>query len=122
MKYTNKQKEYIDSVEGEAHQSAVGIIGQLEKANKMKDTIITLIIAGMAVVIIAQHCAIKAPSLPVSVQTIAEIPSIRQIQQMLKDTGKKRYDPGPIDNIPGPRFMTTLEKYKCDEFAIKEFE
>ncbi len=30
MEYTPKQKEYIDSVSGEAHQSAVRIIGELE--------------------------------------------------------------------------------------------
>lgn len=29
--YTHKQKEYIDSVEGKAHQSAVEIIGELER-------------------------------------------------------------------------------------------
>jgi hypothetical protein len=28
--YTSKQKQYIDSVDGRAHQSAVEIIGQLE--------------------------------------------------------------------------------------------
>ena len=30
MEYTAKQKEYIDSVEANAHQSAVRIIGELE--------------------------------------------------------------------------------------------
>ena len=30
MEYTSKQKEYIDSVDGEAHQSAVKIIGNLQ--------------------------------------------------------------------------------------------
>lgn len=35
--YTNKQKEYIDSVGGEAHQSAVKIIGQLQAELKTKD-------------------------------------------------------------------------------------
>ena len=30
MNYSLKQKEYIDSVEGNAHQSAVRIIGELE--------------------------------------------------------------------------------------------
>jgi hypothetical protein len=29
--YTPKQKQYIDSVEGRAHMSAVNIIGELEK-------------------------------------------------------------------------------------------
>ena len=89
---------------------------------KLRDTLFCIVFGILVIVIIAQHCAIKAPSSSVSGQTIVEIPSIRQIQQRLKDTGKKRYDPGPIDNIPGPRFMTALEKYKCDEFAIKEFE
>ncbi len=31
MEYTPKQKQYIDSVEGRAHMSAVNIIGELEK-------------------------------------------------------------------------------------------
>ena len=31
MEYTLKQKQYIDSVEGHAHMSAVNIIGELEK-------------------------------------------------------------------------------------------
>ena len=30
MEYTHKQMEYIDSVEGDAHQSAVRIIGELQ--------------------------------------------------------------------------------------------
>ena len=32
MEYTKMQKRYIDSVGGEAHQSAVEIIGELENA------------------------------------------------------------------------------------------
>jgi hypothetical protein len=31
MTYTPKQQEYIDSIDGAAHQSAVEIIGELEK-------------------------------------------------------------------------------------------
>ncbi len=90
----------------------------------MKDTIITLIIAGMAVVIIAQHCAIKAPSSSVSVQTTVEIPSIRQIQQMLNATGKKRYYCGKVDgkiSLTG-QTQKAWNNYTCDEFANKEFE
>ena len=30
--YTDKQKKYIDSVDGQAHMSAVKIIGELEEA------------------------------------------------------------------------------------------
>ena len=73
---------------------------------------------------VGQHCAIKAPSSPLSVQTTVEIPSIRQIQQRLKDTGKKRYDPGKIDG----KISLTGETQKAwnnhtkDQFAIKEFE
>jgi len=38
MDYLLKQKEYIDSVEGNAHQSAVRIIGELEAGiNKCLD-------------------------------------------------------------------------------------
>lgn len=32
MEYTNLQMEYINSVDGKAHQSAVNIIGRLEYA------------------------------------------------------------------------------------------
>lgn len=36
--YTTRQKEYIDSVEGEAHMSAVKIIGELDIENqKLKE-------------------------------------------------------------------------------------
>lgn len=91
----------------------------------MKNTIITIVVAVMAVVIIAQHCAIKAPSELPSVQTtekVIDIPSIRQIQQRLKDTGKKRYDCGKVDGKFGSKTRQALENYKCDQFAKVEFE
>lgn len=93
----------------------------------MKDTIITLIIASMAVVIIAQHCAIKAPSSPVCDQMTEkaiDIPSIRQIQQMLNDTGKKRYDCGKVDgkiSLTG-KTQKSWNNYTKDQFAKVEFE
>ena len=46
MEYTKKQMEYIDSVDGQAHMSAVKIIGDLEQYIKenyiRKDKIISL--------------------------------------------------------------------------------
>ncbi len=80
----------------------------------MKNTIITIIVGLMAVVIIAQHCAIKAPNSSVSVQTIV---SAIEIQQRLKDTGKRRYDPGIIDGKIGSKSQKAWDNYVCDQQA-----
>ena len=50
------------------------------------------------------------------------ISSVRQIQQRLKDTGKERYDPGPIDGIPGPNTVEGWNNYTKDQFAIRAIE
>ena len=89
---------------------------------KIRDTFFCIVVGVLVIVVIAQHCAIKAPSSPVSEQTPDEIPSIRQIQQRLNATGKKRYDCGKVDGKFGANTRQALENYKCDEFAIKEFE
>lgn len=85
---------------------------------KIRGTFFCIVFGALVIVVIAQHCAIKAPSLPVSGQTIVEIPSIRQIQQRLKATGKKRYDCGEVDGKFGAKTRQALENYKCDEMAI----
>lgn len=85
----------------------------------LRDTLFCIVFAALVIVIIAQHCAIKAPSRPVSGQTI---PSAIEIQQMLKDTGKKRYDPGIVDGIIGTVSQKAWNNYTCDQFANKEFE
>ena len=50
------------------------------------------------------------------------IPSVREIQQRLKDTGKPRYDPGKIDGIPGPNTVEGWNNYTEDQFAIRAVE
>ena len=50
------------------------------------------------------------------------IPSAREIQQRLTDLDKPRYDPGPIDGIPGPKMIRGWDNYTCDQFAKKCFE
>lgn len=37
MSYTKFQQMYIDCVEGEAHQSAIEIIGELERSTLVRD-------------------------------------------------------------------------------------
>jgi peptidoglycan hydrolase-like protein with peptidoglycan-binding domain len=88
----------------------------------LRDTLFCIVFGALVIVVIAQHCAIKAPSSPISGQTTIEIPSIRQIQQRLNATGKKRYDPGKVDGKFGSKTRQALENYKCDEFAINELE
>lgn len=58
----------------------------------------------------------------VPVQDPNHIPSIMETQKRLKATGKPRYDPGPIDNIPGPRFMRALNNYTKDQYAKRAIE
>ena len=52
------------------------------------------------------------------------IPSIREIQQRLKDTGKPRYDPGKIDgriSLTG-KTQEAWNNYTCDQYAIRAIE
>lgn len=58
----------------------------------------------------------------VPVQSLSYIPSVREIQQRLKDTGKPRYDPGPIDGIPGPNTVTGWNNHTKDQFAKRDIE
>ena len=88
----------------------------------LRDTFFCIVVGALIIVVIAQYCYIKAPSLPVCGQTIVEIPSIRQIQQRLNATGKKRYYCGKVDGKFGANTRQALENYKCDEFAIKTFK
>lgn len=50
------------------------------------------------------------------------IPSVREIQQQLKDTGKERYDPGKVDGIPGPKTIKAWDNHNIDQFAIRAIE
>ena len=57
----------------------------------------------------------------VPVQDPNYIPSVREIQQRLKDTGKPRYDPGKIDGIPGPKTIEGWDNFTKDQYAIRAF-
>lgn len=50
------------------------------------------------------------------------IPSAKQIQERLKALDDPRYDPGPIDGIPGPRTITGWDNYIIDQHAIATFK
>jgi hypothetical protein len=51
------------------------------------------------------------------------IPWPDEVQQMLKATGIERYDPGPIDGIPGPRMKQGWLNYTFDyKYAMPHFE
>lgn len=41
MKYTTQQIKYLDSVDGQAHMSAIKIIGLLEKTLKAQSRLLT---------------------------------------------------------------------------------
>lgn len=50
------------------------------------------------------------------------IPSAREIQQRLKDLNDPRYDPGPIDGIPGPKMITGWDNLIKDRYAKRAIE
>ena len=76
------------------------------------------------IVLIAMFCIIKTQK-HVRIIRIPDpnyIPSARQIQQSLKDLDNPRYDPGPIDGIPGPKMITGWDNYVCDQYAKRSIE
>ena len=50
------------------------------------------------------------------------IPSVMAIQQNLKALDDPRYDPGPIDGIPGPNTITGWDNYTKDQHAKRAIE
>ena len=84
---------------------------------------VTILIMAVVVLAIALANERKKPIVKlVPVQDPNCVHSIMETQKRLKATGKPRYDPGPIDNIPGPRFMRALDAYICDQFAKRAIE
>lgn len=81
----------------------------------------TLLIIAVVVLSVAYVNEIKKPIVKL-VPVQSPIPSVREIQQRLKDTGKERYDPGKIDGIPGPNTITAWDNLIEDRYAIREFE
>jgi len=56
MGYSSKQKEYIDSVNGEAHNSAVEIIGQLQAKNERLRELLLRILKGIPIATLDNLC------------------------------------------------------------------
>ena len=90
--------------------------------NKAMSMIRFLLVGIGCIVLVAMWCHIQSQPIVKLVPVQSPIPSVRQIQQRLKDTGKERYDPGPIDGIPGPNTITGWNNYTKDQFAKGEFE
>ena len=50
------------------------------------------------------------------------IPSVNDIQRRLKALEDPRYDPGPIDGIPGPNTVSGWDNYTKDQHAKRAIE
>ncbi|KKL62609.1 hypothetical protein LCGC14_1065730 [marine sediment metagenome] len=92
--------------------------------NKVMSMVRVLLVGFGCVVLIGMYCIIQTQK---QVKTIRVpdpnfIPSARQIQQSLKDLDDPRYDPGPIDGIPGPKMIEGWDNYTCDQYAIRSIE
>lgn len=88
--------------------------------------IIRIFLVGIGcVVLVGMYCIIqtqKAQILEPHIFPDPYIPSAREIQQRLKDLDDPRYDPGPIDGIPGPRMITGWDNLIKDRYAIRAIE
>ncbi len=93
--------------------------------SKIMSMVRVLLVGFGCVVLIAMYCIIQTQK---QVKTIRVpdpnyIPSARQIQQQsLKDLDDPRYDPGPIDGIPGPKMIKGWDNYVCDQYAKRSIE
>ncbi len=92
--------------------------------NKAMSMVRVLLVGFGCVVLIGMYCIIQTQK---QVKTIRVpdpnfIPSARQIQQSLKDLDNPRYDPGPIDGIPGPKMIKGWDNYICDQYAKRSIE
>ena len=75
------------------------------------------------VTVFALGSAVKLLERPRVVYIIdPNIPSAREIQQRLKDLNDPRYDPGPIDGIPGPKMIRGWDNLIIDRYAIRAIE
>ena len=83
----------------------------------LRDTFFCIVVGLMFIGLVGSFCALSTRPQP-----IESIPSIRQIQQRLKATGKKRYDCGKVDGKFGPDTVKAWNNYTFDQFANKEFE
>ncbi len=83
-----------------------------------------LLVGFGCVVLVAMYCIIQTQQ-QVKIIRVPDpnyIPSAREIQQRLTDTGKERYNPGKIDGIIGKQSHQAWDNYTMDEYAKKSFE
>ena len=80
---------------------------------------IMLLLIIIVVILSISHVKPRKPVVKL-VPVQAPIPSVREIQQRLKDTGIARYDPGKVDGIPGKMTVTAWDNHTCDRFAKGE--
>ncbi len=92
--------------------------------NKVMSMVRVLLVGFGCVVLIGMYCIIQTQkqAKTIRVPDPNYIPSARQIQQSLKDLDDPRYDPGPIDGIPGPKMIEGWDNYVCDRYAIRSIE
>ncbi len=98
---------------------------KVKKMNKLMGMVRVLLVGLGCVVLVAMYCIIQTQKQQVKIIRVPDpnfIPSARQIQQRLTDLGKARYDPGPIDGIPGPKMIKGWDNYICDQFAKRSIE
>lgn len=72
-------------------------------------TIWTLICFGLAAIFAAGYCVCYCDNPPIE-------PTVEAIQLSLIADG---YDPGPVDDNPGPLFRAAYNKRKCQDYADK---
>ena len=92
--------------------------------NKAMSMVRVLLVGFGCVVLIAMYCIIQTQKQVkiIRVPDPNHIPSARQIQQSLKDLDNPRYDPGPIDGIPGPKMIKGWDNYTCDQYTKRSIE
>ena len=92
--------------------------------NKVMSMVRVLLVGFGFVVLVAMYCIIQTQQ-TVKIIRIPDpnyIPSARQIQQQLKDLDNPRYDPGPIDGIPGPKMIRGWDNLIIDRYAKRAIE
>ena len=88
-------------------------------------SMIRILLVGFGcVVLIGMWCIIQTQKQVkiIRVPDLNYIPSAREIQQRLKDLDDPRYDPGPIDGIPGPKMIRGWDNLIIDRYAKRAIE
>jgi len=96
--------------------------------NDLRGLVRVFLVGIGCIVLIAMYCIIKTQEQqiiyvndPNWIPSCKEIwiPSCKEIQIWLKALNDPRYDPGPIDGIPGPKMRIGWDNYICDQCAIQ---